>query len=176
METGKLFVLLLFIINIITCQSQEKKEIPPPDTNSLFKISDFVSTELRVDSFFAHNLDVVLFDINEGMRKLKNDTSPNEYLHFSLKFEKLDSLNYSLGISLYDDPWSIDNIFYKIKHFHYWLEGELPPNIMLEKISKKRFKYNWYIFEEGPYYLCKVGYNIQTGEVKLIEAQPNISW
>ena len=58
METGKLFVLLLFIINIITCQSQEKKEIPPPPPFEE-RTLDFLSTELRVDTIFADRKSVV---------------------------------------------------------------------------------------------------------------------
>ena len=169
METGKLFVLLLFIINIITCQSQEKKEIPPPPPFEE-RTLDFLATELRVDTIFAHNLETVIFDVNERMQSLKKNTSQKEERNILLEIKKLDSLNYSLDIILMHGPLSINNGFYRFNNFYYWIQGELPSNIILKKGPKKRFKYKYVLIWAWYEDICKVIYNSQTGEFKLIES------
>ncbi len=174
METRKLFVLLLFIINIGTCLSQEKKKIPPPPPPEEDTL-DFLSTELRVDTVFAHNLETVIFDVNEIMQLYKKDISQKKALNIVLELNKLDSLNYYLNIFMSHGPYSTNNGFYKFNNCYYWIDGELPSNIILKKGPKKRFKYKyvliWAWFED----ICKMIYNSQTGEFKLIDAQPNNS-
>ena len=63
MGTERLFVLLLFIVNTLTCQSQEKKEIPHPPSFEEVTL-DFLSTELCVNNIFARKLEVIIFDAN----------------------------------------------------------------------------------------------------------------
>ena len=104
MGTERLFVLLLFIVNILTCQSQEKKEIPPPPPFEEVTL-DFLSTELCVNNIFAHKLEVIIFDANTTMQILKYDTLQKEYRNIVIKFKRLDSLNYYLDIIMRDGPF-----------------------------------------------------------------------
>ena len=106
------------------------------------------------------------------MQRLKDDTSQKEQRNIVVKFKRLDSLNYSIDIVMVDGPCPVNNGFYKLNNFYYWLKGELPSNIIWEKGPKKRFKDKYIPIFSWEYEICKVVYNSHTGEIKLIESNP----
>lgn len=128
-------ILGLFILFFVTMShAQENKKFIPPDRTP--NIYTFTLPELQVDSSFIANLNTVLFK-KEGC----GIDNCSKWKHFHIIFEAIDSLNYSIDLSLWDIPARKSIGFFEYDNFFYWLGGKLPPNIILEKKSKKRFSY-----------------------------------
>jgi hypothetical protein len=145
-------------------QAQEDIFIPsPPDWTP--KIHSFVLPELQTDSTFIENLNTVLFDKNDAYIN-SHDKSDR---HFCIHFDKEDSLNYSMEVSLWKTPAEKSIGFCENNGFFYWLGGEVPPNIILGTKSKKRFSYEEYppmFIDPLFWYLI---YNPQTGNIEVKE-------
>jgi hypothetical protein len=69
-------------------------------------------------------------------------------------------LSYCIDVSLWDIPARKSVGFFEHNEFYYWFGGAIPPNIILETKSKKRFSYKepvpapydppfWYLIYNG---------------------------
>jgi hypothetical protein len=158
---SKIIIGLIFIFSATINQAQKNKFIPP---DMMPKTRSFALPELQVDSTFIASLDSMLFhkeclwmDNNSGWR--------NFYIHF----EKKDSLNYSIYIDLWDIPARNSIGFFEHNEYRYWLGGKIPPNIILETKSKKRFSYkeNPPMTVDPPLWILM--YHSQTGNIEVKE-------
>ena len=125
-----------------------------------------MSSELCVDSVFIRNLNGILFD-EEGACWMNCD---NKWRNFHLDFEKIDSLNYSIQMMFWNIPVKESIGFYKYNEYFYWLEGDIPPNIILAVKSKKRFSYKEhppFLIIDPPFWFLM--YNSQTGDIEVKE-------
>lgn len=125
--------LFIFFFAIMSHAQENKKFIPPEMTPNTYT---FALPELQVDSSFIANLNAVLFE-KESCRVDRC----SKWKHFHITFEIIDSLNYSICVSLENIPRRKAIGFFEKNKFFYWLGGDIPPNILLEKKSKKRFSY-----------------------------------
>jgi hypothetical protein len=159
---GKIIIVLIFVFSATVSQAQKNKFIPPDWKQ---KTHSFALPELRIDSTFIANLDTVLFDKNCRI-PLVHYPKRNSSRHFHIRFEKTDSLNYSVVASLWDIPANSNGFFEHYGYF-YWFGGEVPPNIILETKSKRRFSYKEHLpmtIDPPFWYLT---YNIQTGSIEV---------
>ncbi|MDR2409742.1 MAG: hypothetical protein LBE13_16750 [Bacteroidales bacterium] len=126
-----------------------------------------MSTELLIDSAFITNLDTILFDKN---CRIPLEHNPQKEKHFYIRFEKKDSLKYYIVVMLLDTPVENSMGFFEKNGYFYWFSGEVSPNIVLEKKSKKRFSYkkqqNIGFYDPLFWFLT---YNIQTGCIEVEE-------
>ena len=155
-------LILVFAVSI--GQAQDRKVIPPPDMTQ--KTHTFLSSELRVDSVFIRNLNGILFD-EAGACWMNCD---NKWRNFHLDFEKIDSLNYSIQMMFWNIPAKESIGFYKYNEYFYWLDGDIPPTIILAVKSKKRFSYKEhppFLIIDPPFWFLM--YNSQTGDIEVKE-------
>lgn len=134
MAVSKSILLLLFIGGAIVIQAQKNGGFILPDITQ--KTQTFVLPELQIDSAFIANLNTVLFE-KEGCGVEKC----SKWKNFHITFKTMDKMNYSICLSLWSIPAKKSIGFFKCNDFFYWLGGEIPPNIILETKSKKRFSY-----------------------------------
>lgn len=163
---GKFIIGLMFLF-LSTMSCAQKNQYIPPDWEQ--KTHSFVLPELQIDSTFIENLHNILFDKNCRVMKSKISNHDKSWQNFLIRFEKKDSLIYSMEVSLLDIPAENSIGFFEYNKYLYWFGGDTPPNIILEKKSKKRFSYKEPI--PAPYdplfwYLM---YDIQTGSIELKE-------
>jgi len=164
---GKEIILgLLFFFSMNISQAQEKRVFIPPNWEQ--KTHSFEVPELQIDSAFIVNLDTILFDKNNSYMNSIISNPNNRWRHFHIRFEKKDSLNYCIVVSLWDIPTKSAG-FFEHNGFLYWFGGEVPLNIILGKNLKKRFLYKEPIpapYDPPFWYLM---YNSQTGNIEFIK-------
>jgi hypothetical protein len=163
---GKIIIGLMFFFFSITSQAQKNKFIPPDWKQQTYS---FALPELQIDSIFMKNLNVVLFDKNDRYMNSRISNPNNRWRHFLIHFEKTDSLNYRIVVSLWDIPAIGSTGFYEHNGFLYWFGGDISPNIILGKKSKRRFSYKEDM--PGPYDppFWTLIYNPQTGNIEVKE-------
>ena len=157
MENKRNIIGLFILFFAIMSYAQENKKSIPLDRAP--KTYTFTLPELQVDSSFITNLSTALF----GASEIDNRS---EWKHFHLTFEAIDSLNYSIHLTLCNIPARESIGFFQHNKFFYWLGGELPPHIILKKKTEKRFSYKEPI--PGPYNnpLWTLTYCSETGKIK----------
>ena len=162
---NKIIICLIFCFSITNVQAQNSNFIPPDMSQ---KTHSFALPELQIDSTFIANLDIVLFDKNDLLMNSRISNPNNEWRHFFIRFEKIDSLNYCIEVSLWDTPTENSLGFFEYNGFFYWFAvGEIPPNIILEIKSNKQFSYKEPIsspYDPPFWYLI---YNRQTVELNI---------
>jgi hypothetical protein len=161
----KIIIGLMFIFSSITGQAQKNKFIPPDWEQKTYS---FTLPALQIASIFMENLNDVLFDKNDSYMNSIVSNSKNKFRHFHIYFEKTDSLNYCIVASLWDIPANSKGFFENNGYF-YWFDGEIPPNIILETKSKRRFSYKEPIpapYDPPFWYLI---YHIQTESIEVKE-------
>jgi hypothetical protein len=162
----KIIIELIFIFSSIVGQAQKKTYIPPVMTQKTYV---FMSPELQIDSIFMENLNAMLFDKDDRYMNSRISNPNNRWRHFHIRFEKTDSLNYCVVASLWDIPANSKGFFENNGYF-YWFGGEVPPNIILETKSKRRFSYKEQqiigFYDPLFWYLM---YNPQTGSIEVKE-------
>jgi hypothetical protein len=164
---GKFIIGLMFLFSSTMSYAQKDKFISPDWEQ---RTHSFALPALIIDSTFIANLDTILFDKNCRIPLVYN---PKRDKHFYIRFEKKDSLIYCIEVSLWDIPAGSSTGFYENNGYFYWFGGEVPPNIILETKSKKRFSYKEPI--PAPYdplfwYLM---YNSEMGSIELKEKNFN---
>lgn len=162
---GYKFIIGIMFWFLSTISYAQKNKFIPPNWEQ--KIHSFVLPELQIDSTFIANLDTVLFDKNCRIPLVHN---PKRDKHFYIRFEKKDSLKYSMVVVLLDTPAENSTGFFENNGYFYWFGGEVPPNIILETKSKRRFssKEQQIIgFYDPPFWYLM--YNSQTGNIEVKE-------
>jgi len=169
METKKAILILVVMFFQTLCYAQEKDTVLPPPRN-IIRTYTFTLPEVQVDSIFIARLNSILFKkenryMNSLLSKKKNISK-----HFYLVFEKLDSTNYTISVELGSSFIRGAVGFFIHNNFYYWLKGEIPLNLILEKKTKKKFSYRE---ESHPYTydpsMWTLRYDCKTREFKLIE-------
>ncbi len=162
---GKIIIGLIFVFFATMSQAQNNKFIPPDITS---KNHFLFLPEIQIDSAFITNLSTVLFDKNNNDMNSVISNPNNKWRHFHINFEKKDSLNYYIEVSLWDIPAKKSVFFFEYNRYFYWFSGEIPPNIILDTKSKVRFSYK----EPNPApYDPPFWYLIYNGETKNIEIE-----
>lgn len=169
---SKIIIVIGFIyaFSSIASQAQKNDKLIPFDMEQ--KTYSFSLPELLIDSVFMENLNTVLFDKNDCYMNNIISNPNNRWRHFHLGFEKIDTLHYCIAASLWNIPARISTGFYENNGYFYWFGGKVPPDIIAETKSKKRFSYKEPIpasYDPPFWYLV---YNIKTGN---IEIQSNTS-
>ena len=165
---GKIIIGLIFIFATTVCQAQKSSKYKSPDM--ITKTHSFVLPELQVDSIFIENLNAVLFDKNDHyVNNITSNPHGKLWRHFHLQFEKKDSLNYCLEVSLLDIPARESIGFFEYNGFLYWFGNDAPSNIVLETKSKKQFSYKEPLPApyDPPFWFLM--YNIETGNIEVKE-------
>ena len=159
MDVKKKIFLFLLIGGVTVIQAQKNEKFTPPDMTQ--KTHTFALPELQIDSTFITNLNAVIFE-KEGCGVEKSRESKNIFI----LFEAIDSTSYSICLSLGDIPAKKSFVFFEYTDFFYWLDGEIPPNIVLETKTKKRFSYKDPIpaFYDPPFWTLI--YHTQTGNIE----------
>ena len=144
--------------------------IAPPDWEPITRT--FMSLELQIDSAFIERLDSMLFDKKwERMNSiLSSPNSSKSWRHFYISFEKKAGSDNFITVSLGDTPARNSIGFLKRNEYFYWLEGDIPPNIILAVKSKKRFSYKEhppFLIIDPPFWFLM--YNSQTGDIEVKE-------
>jgi hypothetical protein len=164
---GKIIIGLIFVFSATISQAQNNKFISPDMTQ---KTHSFALPALQIDSIFIANLNAVLFDKNDRyMNSIIFNSREKSWRHFHIRFEKTDSLNYCIVVSLWDIPARKSTGFFEYNGFLYWFGDDVPPNIILRKKSKRRFSYKEPLpapYDPPFWYLM---YNIQMGSIEIKE-------
>jgi hypothetical protein len=163
---SKIIIGLIFILSTTISQAQNNKFIPP---DMIQKTHSFVLPELQIDSTVIANLAAVLFDKNSRYVNSIISNPNNKWRHFHVYFEKKDSLSYCMEVSLWDIPAKESTGFSEYNEYFYWFCGEIPPNIILETKSKKRFSYKEPVpapYDPPFWYLTYYG---ETGNIEVEE-------
>jgi len=160
----------MFLFSLTMSYAQNNKFIPPDwrQTEKTLSVS-VVLPALQIDSIFMENLNTVLFDKNDRFMNRIIFNPDSKYRHFDIRFEKKDSLNYWIVVELSDTPTRRSKGFFENNGFFYWFGGEVPPNIILETKSKRRFSYKevqiiFGIYDPILWYLM---YNSETGSIEV---------
>ena len=161
---NKIIICLIFCFSTTIGQAQNNNYIPPDTTQ---KTHFFTLPELQIDSTFIANLEIILFDKNDRFMNIIISDPNNKWRHFVIHFEKRDSLNYCIEVSLWDIPAKKSLGFFEQNGFFYWFGGDIPPNIILEIKSNKQFSYKEPISSpyDPPFWYFL--YNSQTEELKI---------
>jgi hypothetical protein len=164
----KIIIGLIFVFSATISQAQNNKFIPPDMSQ---KTHSFALSELQIDSTVIANLATILFDKNNRYVNsiISNSRNSKSWRHFHIYFEKKDSLSYCIEVSLWDIPAKKSAGFFEYNEYFYWFAGEIPPNIILETKSKKRFSYKEPIpvpYDPPFWYLT---YNGKTGNIEFEE-------
>lgn len=158
---------LIFIFTITISQAQNNgKHIIPPDIK--VKTYFFVLPELKVDSVFIENLNAILFNDSDCyMNSIISNPREKSWRHFHIQFEKKDSLNYCIELSLLDIPARKSMGFFEHNGFYYWFGNDTPSNIILKTKSKKQFSYKEALpaSYDPPFWFFM--YNSQTGNIEV---------
>jgi hypothetical protein len=153
---------LIFVFSATIIQAQKRTFIPPENTEKKYS---YMRPELQVDSTFIANLNTILFNENDGY--MNNIISnPQNSQHFHIHFEKKDTLNYCIVVSLWNTPLESSIGFFRHNGFYYWFDKDAPPNIILCKKNKKQFSYTEDLigFIDPPFWYLI--YNYQTGKIE----------
>lgn len=158
---GKMIIVLILVFSTTISQAQKKKVYIPPDWKT--KTHSFFSSELQIDCTFMGRLNTVV----DSIISKQNDSK--SWHHFHIKFEKKDTLNYDIEISLWDIPAKNSIGFYKHNEYLYWFGVDIPPDFILGEKNIKRFSYKDPF--PGPYDppFWFFTYNRQTGRIEVKE-------
>jgi hypothetical protein len=96
-------------------------------------------------------------------------SNPRKSQHFHIHFEKKDTVNYCIVVSLWDTPSEYSIGFLRHNGCFYWFGIDTPSIIILRKKSKKRFSYTEDLigFIDPPFW--NLMYNVQTSNIETKE-------
>lgn len=85
----------------------------------------------------------------------------------------IDSLSYSISVSLWDIPARKSVGFYQYNKYFYWLGGDIPSNIILKTKSKKQFSYRDHLPNTYDPHFWNLCYNPSTGIISEMGIEQN---